>query len=1405
MNPTQILPRAFLKHLSRSAVVCAALLSIASSQAQSTWLNESFGGYTNGQTISLTISTNLLSSGSPTLYTKITNDGGNVARYQKTTTANGSQVMFALGSTNTMTARTNGYASFKIKQNIDAAVPTGNTLYMGIGNNVATTQISSSTDRLISMQFKQSGTATAGISVESAGTTIVNNYSCTNSTSYPLVQIWFNDSDTTTMNYTNPSGVNSTLATNAFVVYIDTNLVTTSNSGNAPLYSGTNASGGIPAAGSLNIGKIGFGTSSTKTIDYSFDDVYAGDGPSTSITITSTNATNAMVGYPFSFQVVAGNANKFGATSLPGGLTINASNGLITGTPTTVQAPTATISCTNSSGYTGSGPLTINVLAAPTVAPVITSTNAATGTVGSAFTYQITASNTPRSFAVSSGTLPAGLSLDPATGLISGTPSSTGSTVTLTAENPAGTSAPLTLTITLTVPPANVFTGNNPSLGSDADWSLVSAPTASANLGSYTDLVFQPSVGALTVGGNNIYAKSYNVTNSGDYTISSLSTNASAALFRLGNTGTNDTYPYYNGVAGAQNVAVFLTNNSKLTFSASSPSNSIPANLVLRNPGIFLIAAGSVVDIQTTLTNNSGGAYTLTKDGAGTLLLSSSNASTGGLAISNGTVSATVANSLGAGAVTVAGGVLAVTADNAWVGAKALSISGGVAAFSSSNNYTGSTILNGGTLRLSNSAALGDTNTAGTFTLIGGTVEALVSYDLGHTSVTNTGTTNVVIVTTNNGVTNSITNTYSYDKLGGQTVSLNGPVTLNASSGVTLGLYKLSGNSNPSNTLTKTGAGTLQLRGGGATGVLADWLINDGTLFINTTASGGLGISNYVVMNGGNLLFSKGAGSTGAYSGQGQDVGLKVQQSGAITLNPNTNTAAGANTISFTNLVISNQTLTVVKGPNAFCSTNPAGFPDPQITFKQATLNGAAILSVATNVEVVLQAGSGAGGLTKSGNGKLTISDSPSLFAATATAVTNGSGAVSSLTVTYAGDPAHPYTNAPAVTIAAAPASGTTATATATMSGGLVTALAVTAPGSGYTNVPTVTIAAPAVVNNTYTGATTINAGTLQLSGTHASPITVGGSAVLESALVSTNWPTTTGSLTFSNGAKVRITETPTLDSYTLVTANGGISGTPTLESAIVGYTLAKSGNSLILTTAVPTTPTVSVTGSFASFTTTVGSPSAAQSVSASGSDLTANITVTPPAGYEVSTDGTNYSGSLSLTQSSGIVSSATVYVRLTGSAVGSFSGDVSFASIGATTQTVPVTGSVVSLYNSWASGYGLSGSNAATTADPDSDGFDNNKEYCFDGNPTNSTPYLFKVTPSGTNAVFNWIQRNIGVSYEVQTNSTLTNVWTGPAAVTISNSTNQSGVLLTNDYMRKEFIVPASGKNFYRVRATVP
>jgi autotransporter-associated beta strand protein len=148
------------------------------------------------------------------------------------------------------------------------------------------------------------------------------------------------------------------------------------------------------------------------------------------------------------------------------------------------------------------------------------------------------------------------------------------------------------------------------------------------------------------------------------------------------------------------------------------------------------------------------------------------------------------------------------------------------------------------------------------------------------------------------------------------------------------------------------------------------------------------------------------------------------------------------------------------------------------------------------------------------------------------------------------------------VTISA-PASGTQATATATIDNGLVTGLTIVNPGSGYTVAPTVSIAGPGVPNS-FSGPTTVNSGTLVLSGNNASSITIGSSGVLETALVTSNSPTTTGFLDFRSGAKVRPVGTPTENAYTLVTADV-ITGTPELETSISGYTLKILGNSLIL------------------------------------------------------------------------------------------------------------------------------------------------------------------------------------------------------------------------------------------------
>jgi PKD repeat protein len=80
--------------------------------------------------------------------------------------------------------------------------------------------------------------------------------------------------------------------------------------------------------------------------------------------------------------------------------------------------------------------VTPSMISAP--APVITSVLTATGTVNQAFSYQITADNSPSSFNASG--LPAGLSVNTNSGAITGTPTTAGSNnVTISASSSGGT------------------------------------------------------------------------------------------------------------------------------------------------------------------------------------------------------------------------------------------------------------------------------------------------------------------------------------------------------------------------------------------------------------------------------------------------------------------------------------------------------------------------------------------------------------------------------------------------------------------------------------------------------------------------------------------------------------------------------------------------------------------------------------------------------------------------------------------------------------------------------------------------------------------------------------------------------------------------------------------------------
>ncbi|QSE96352.1 lamin tail domain-containing protein [Fulvivirga lutea] len=89
------------------------------------------------------------------------------------------------------------------------------------------------------------------------------------------------------------------------------------------------------------------------------------------------------------------------------------------------------------------------------------------------------------------------------------------------------------------------------------------------------------------------------------------------------------------------------------------------------------------------------------------------------------------------------------------------------------------------------------------------------------------------------------------------------------------------------------------------------------------------------------------------------------------------------------------------------------------------------------------------------------------------------------------------------------------------------------------------------------------------------------------------------------------------------------------------------------------------------------GNTSASQSFTVEGSGLTTDIEVTAPTYFEVSTDDATYSNSVTLTQSGGIVTTTTVFVRFVPSS-GSNSaqgGDLVISTAGATDEIIALTG----------------------------------------------------------------------------------------------------------------------------------
>ncbi len=192
------------------------------------------------------------------------------------------------------------------------------------------------------------------------------------------------------------------------------------------------------------------------------------------------------------------------------------------------------------------------------------------------------------------------------------------------------------------------------------------------------------------------------------------------------------------------------------------------------------------------------------------------------------------------------------------------------------------------------------------------------------------------------------------------------------------------------------------------------------------------------------------------------------------------------------------------------------------------------------------------------------------------------------------------------------------------------------------------------------------------------------GPVTVASQTTSNQTPTITGTATLGSGESLSVTVNGVV--YTVGDGKLTTSGTtwtlfiPTsipYETYSVEAIITNS-NGFILTDGTSSElvilppPSITATGTLTNLSTCLGTASASQTFTVSAQNLTANLVLTAPQGYELATtSGGTYSSTLSIVPTSGTVSSRLIYVRLSSSSINGQSGTISITSTGATSQSI--------------------------------------------------------------------------------------------------------------------------------------
>jgi len=329
------------------------------------------------------------------------------------------------------------------------------------------------------------------------------------------------------------------------------------------------------AAGAVTVKVVTLGTSASTSYTYNAGPALLFPAPpSGEVGVTYSNQLTVTGGTsPITWSVSSG--------SLPPGITLGASTGLLSGTPTTAGTYSFTVKVTDAGGLTSTEAATVTIIPGPSMtfaAPPQGWTNTVYG-----YTLTETGGTSPFTWSVTSGSLPSGISLSP-DGNLSGTPTATGTySFTVRVTDAKGQTATQTTSITVSAGVSTTFAAPPAAVvGSGFSYTL----TATGGTTPYTWSVNAGSLPpGITLSSAGVLSGTPTTTGSYPFSVNVIDANggiATTSITLVVGTSVTTTFPAPpSGVVGTPYSFTLTAAGGTTPYTWSISSGSLPAGLTL--------------------------------------------------------------------------------------------------------------------------------------------------------------------------------------------------------------------------------------------------------------------------------------------------------------------------------------------------------------------------------------------------------------------------------------------------------------------------------------------------------------------------------------------------------------------------------------------------------------------------------------------------------------------------------------------------------------------------------------------------------------------------------------------------------------------------------------------------------